>query len=303
MKFLISGSSGLVGAYLLEDLRRRNEDITKLARPATTKTRADKNIEWDIQNKKINFKELEGFDTVIHLAGANISGHRWTKRYKKEIHDSRVDSTTFLTESLLQLEQPPRLVITASAMGYYGSHDPDEDLTEASRPGEGFLAGVCHDWEAAAAPLKDAGIRVAHLRFGVILGKEGGALAKMLPIFKAGLGGPIGSGRQIMSWISVKEIPDIIRHIVTEKHLSGPVNAVSPHPVSNREFTQTLAAVLRRPAVLPVPAFALRLALGEMADELLINGAKVLPDRLHRSGYTFRYAHLKPALADILGLS
>lgn len=303
MKYAITGSTGLVGNHLLEDLRRRQADVTRIVRPATGKTGADKTIEWDIENKRINFAELEGFDAVIHLAGANISGRRWTRSYKKLIYDSRIDSTRFLAESILQLERPPRVVLTASAMGYYGPRDPEEDVTEDSAPGEGFLAGVCKDWEAASEPMKKAGIRVVHLRFGVILGKEDGALAKMLPIFQAGLGGPIGSGRQMMSWISVNEIPDIVGHIVTDQSLRGPVNVVSPHPVSNLEFTKTLGSVLHRPAFLPVPPFALRLALGEMADELLINGAKILPDRLHSSGYAFRYAHLKQALADVLDKS
>lgn len=300
MKYAVTGSTGLVGRHLTAALARRGADVTRITRPATDKTGLDKTIEWDIQNKRINFAQLEGFDTIIHLAGANISDRRWTKSYKKLIYDSRIDSTKFLTQSILQLENPPQLVITASAMGYYGARNPEEELTEDSPPGEGFLAEVCKDWEAAAQPLNDAGIRVVHLRFGVILAKEGGALAKMLPVFKTGLGGPIGSGRQIMSWISVKEIPDIIAHIIANRHLSGPVNVVSPHPVSNLEFTKTLGSVLGRPAFLPVPPFVLRLMLGDMADELLINGAKIFPDRLHSSGYIFQHAHLKQVLADLL---
>ena len=244
--------------------------------------------------------QLEGQDAVVHLAGENIAGAPWSQERKKTIRDSRVVGTRFLCDSLLRLERPPETLVSASATGYYGDRG-EEILREESGPGEGFLAEVCRDWEEATGEAVRKGMRVVNLRIGMVLSAEGGALAKMLPTFRAGAGGRVGSGRQYMSWIALPDLVDAIRHAIATDSLRGPVNAVSPHPVTNREFTKTLGHVLGRPTVAFLPAFAARLLFGEMADELLLASARVEPAKLLASGYRFRLPEVEGAIRYLLG--
>jgi len=243
---------------------------------------------------------LDGVDAVVHLAGANIAAGRWTPARKAEIRRSRVEGTRSLCEALSRLAHPPTVLVSASAVGYYGNRGT-ETLTEESPAGTGFLADVCRAWEAAAQPVSQAGIRVVNLRFGMILSPLGGALAKMLLPFKLGAGGRIGSGEQFMSWIALDDAIGAIQYALGEESVRGPVNAVAPAPVSNTDFTRTLARVLRRPALFPLPAFAARLLFGEMADALLLGGARVMPARLQAAGYGFRFPELEGALRHLLG--
>jgi uncharacterized protein (TIGR01777 family) len=242
---------------------------------------------------------LEGFAAAIHLSGANVAAHRWTAAYKREMTSSRVQSTRALAETLAGLRNPPQTFLIASAIGIYGNRG-DELLDESSAPGSGFLADLCQQWEAAAQPAVDAGIRVVHLRFGVILGPGPGALAKMLPIFRLGLGGPLGSGRQWLSWISLDDVIAAILFILDTPTLAGPVNLTAPHPVTNAEFTRALSVAVHRPAVLPAPAFALRLALGQMADAALLSSARAVPSRLLASRFQFAHPNVEQALAAAL---
>ncbi|MFQ5915907.1 MAG: TIGR01777 family oxidoreductase, partial [Nitrospinota bacterium] len=239
-------------------------------------------------------------DAAVHLSGENIGEGRWTAAKKAAIRDSRVKSTRLLAETLARLEQPPRVFVCASAVGYYGDRG-EEVLREESPLGSGFLPDLSLEWESAAEPAVQKGIRVVHLRNGIVLSPKGGALAKMLPPFKLGLGGKLGSGRQYVSWISLDDMVGVIRHALERESLSGPVNAVAPNPVTNAEFTQTLGRVLSRPTVFQVPAFTLRLAFGEMADAALLASARVEPARLLASGYSFRHPELEGALRHILG--
>ena len=305
MQIVISGASGLIGSCLVRELPRLDPSVhcVKLVRrPAGAATAPDE-IPWDPGQGRLESDRLEGADVVLHLAGASIAGRRWSARYKDEILHSRVAGTQTLTQALAGLRQPPRLFLTASAVGYYGNRSPEESVDEESRPGEGFLSRVCRAWETAADPARDAGIRVVHLRFGMVLSPAGGALARLLPVFRLGLGGRIGDGRQPVPWIALDEIPLIVRHLIWTAAVDGPVNAVAPDVPDNAGWTRTLARVLRRPAALPVPAFALRLLFGEMADEALLGGARVRPRRLLDSGYAFRWPELEPALRDILSVN
>jgi uncharacterized protein (TIGR01777 family) len=243
---------------------------------------------------------LEGLDAAVHLAGENLATGRWTAEKKARIRESRVNGTRFLCEALVRLAQPPKALMCASAIGYYGDRG-EAILREDSPAGSGFLAEVCRAWEGAAAAAVQQGIRVVHLRIGVVLSPAGGALAKMLTPFKMGLGGKIGSGQQYMSWIALDDLLGIIHHALTSDTLQGPVNAVAPQPVTNVEFTTTLGRVLARPTLLPMPAFAARLAFGEMAQELLLASTRVVPASLLASGYGFRYPELEGALRHLLG--
>ncbi|MXY16304.1 MAG: TIGR01777 family protein, partial [Acidobacteria bacterium] len=243
---------------------------------------------------------LDGIDAVVHLAGENIAGGRWTAARKARIRDSRVDGTHRLCAALAGLDAPPRVLVAASAIGYYGDRG-DELLDEAASPGIGFLPEVSRAWEAAAAPAREAGIRVVHLRIGIVLSPAGGALGQMLLPFKLGVGGVLGSGDQYMSWISIGDVVGIVRYALANESLSGPVNAVAPQAVTNREFTRTLGAVLRRPTILPAPAFAMRLALGEMADALLLASTRVDPAALRATAFEFQHPELDGALRHVLG--
>ena len=298
-KILISGASGLIGTSLIRASGANQISLTRLVRKSRPESQQE--ICWSPQSSPAmaDAAQLEGFDAVIHLSGANIGAHRWTAAYKREIVASRVQSTHALAQLLAGLKNPPRAFLCASATGIYGNRG-DEILTESSAPGSGFLAETCVQWEAAAQPAKDAGIRVVHLRFGAGLSLEGGALAKLLPIFRMGLGGKLGSGKQWMSWMSLPDMVSAIFHIIQEAQLSGPVNMVSPILVTNAEFTRTLANVLHRPAIFTVPAFALRIVVGEMADEAVLASTRVLPARLAETGFHFQHARLALALESLL---
>jgi uncharacterized protein (TIGR01777 family) len=251
--------------------------------------------------REIDAAGLEGFDSLLHLAGENVGSGRWTAARKAAIRDSRVNGTRFLCDALAELARPPKTLVCASAVGYYGDRG-EEPLTEESPPGTGFLAEVCREWEAASAPAARKGVRVVALRIGMVLSPEGGALARMLPLFRAGLGGVIGGGRQYISWVALDDLPGIVLHSMQCGDLSGPVNAVAPRPVTNREFTEALGKALSRPTPLPVPAFALRLAVGgEMADALLLASARVVPKRLLDTGFAFRSPELETTLLRLLG--
>jgi uncharacterized protein (TIGR01777 family) len=293
MRVLMSGASGLLGSAIARALEANRVLVGRLVRGGAPSSAA--HIRWD-PGKALDL--IPGFDGVIHLAGESVVG-RWTAAKKARIRDSRVLGTRTLAEAIARVEPKPRVFLAASAIGYYGDRG-DEILREESASGTGFLAEVCREWEDAAEPAMQAGIRVVHLRIGVVLSKQGGALDKMLLPFRLGLGGKLGSGRQWMSWIHVDDIVSAVQHALSNEAVRGPVNLVAPNPVTNAEFTATLGKALSRPAVLPAPAFALRLALGEMADGALLASARVEPARLLASGYVFRFRELQTALENIL---
>jgi uncharacterized protein (TIGR01777 family) len=294
MKVLISGATGLVGSALVPFLTTGGHEAARLSRRA-----GPEDVAWDPVARELDAGALEGMDGVVHLAGENIAG-RWTAARKERIRRSRIDGTRLLAERLASLDRKPRVLVCASAIGYYGDRG-DEILREDSPAGSGFLAEVCREWEAAAEPARRAGIRVVHLRFGVILTSAGGALAQMLTPFRMGLGGRVGSGRQYLSWVSLDDAVGAIHHALTREGLHGPVNVVAPRPVTNLELTRTLGRVLSRPTLFPLPAFAARLVFGEMADALLLASARVVPERLQAAGYEFRHPDLEGALRHVLG--
>ena len=296
MKILVTGANGLVGGTLVPFLTTGGHEVVRLTRG---RKRAG-GPTWDPEKGTIDRAALEGFDAVVHLAGENISTGRWTTDKKARIHDSRVHGTRLLCEALASLERPPRVLVAASAIGFYG-HRGRDVVDEDSAPGSGFLADVCREWEAATAPAAARGIRVVNLRIGVILSANGGALASLLTPFKLGAGGPVGSGKQYMSWIAIDDVADAILFAITNQSLSGPVNAVAPAPVANADFARTLGAVLSRPAIVPLPAFAVRLLFGEMGEELLLSSTRVEPHRLQAAGFTYRFPTLEPALRHLLG--
>ena len=296
MKVLVTGATGLVGSELVPFLTKQGHDVYRLTRG---KAHEAHDIVWDPSRNQFPKGRIEGTDVVIHLAGENIAGKRWNSAVKSELRRSRVEGTKLLCETITQLETLPKTLICASAIGFYGDRG-SEMLNETSAGGTGFLADVCREWEAASEPARAKGIRVVNLRTGVVLSTKGGALAKMLPPFKMGVGGVVGSGTQYWSWITIDDLVGVINHCVTHEKLSGPVNATSPCPVTNYDFTKTLGTVLGRPTIFPMPAFAARIALGEMANDLLLASAKVLPNRLSESGYQFLYPSLEPALRHLL---
>lgn len=296
MKILISGSSGLVGSALMESLETGGHDVARLVRHAPSSANE---IEWSPDRYSIALARIEGFDAVVHLAGESIAEGRWNDEKKARIRDSRIKSTQLLSESFAQLLQPPKVFVSASAIGYYGNRG-DEILTENSKPGDDFLAGVGVEWEKATKKAIEKGIRVANLRFGVILDAHGGALAKMLPPFRMGIGGRIGDGKQWMSWVALDDVVSIIEFVLLNDSLSGPFNVVAPNPVRNAEFTRALGKALSRPAFLPVPAFGARLAFGEMADALLLSSQRVEPARLKEAGYQFQFPDLSGALKKVV---
>jgi len=291
---LVSGASGLIGSALLPALQSRGYEVTRLVR-GTALGKGD--IAWD-PSHPLPPQSVSGFDAVVHLAGESIVG-RWTDVKKRRVRESRVQGTRNLAEALAVAPQAPRVFISASAIGYYGDRG-EETLREESSTGIGFLPEVCREWEAAAEPATRAGIRTAQMRFGVVLSASGGALKKMLPPFRMGVGGNIGNGRQWMSWIAIDDVVDAIQHVIKTDSLHGPVNVVGPNPVRNSEFTKTLASVLSRPAVFPMPAFAARLVFGQMADELLLASQRVEPAKLMATGYVFQKPELRAALENIL---
>ncbi|HEX8748641.1 MAG TPA: TIGR01777 family oxidoreductase [Pyrinomonadaceae bacterium] len=297
MKVLVSGASGLVGSAVVSNLASKGVEILQLVRKSPLDEAHE--ILWNPAEAITDTVKLEGLDAVIHLAGEPVAEGRWTEEKKRRIRESRVLGTKVLAEALARLEQKPSVLLSASAVGYYGSRG-SEILTEESAPGDDFLARVCRDWEEATAPAVEAGIRVVMTRFGIILSAEGGALAKMLTPFKLGVGGRMGSGQQYMSWISLEDVVGVIDFLLEKGSLSGPVNTVAPKPVTNSEFTDALGDALSRPTLIPVPKFALRAAFGEMADTALLASQRVEPARLKESGYVFRHTELKDALRDIL---
>jgi hypothetical protein len=252
-------------------------------------------IQWDPNAGRLDPESLAGVDAFVHLSGENVAVLRWTNAAKNRIRDSRVNSTHLLADAISRMRPLPRVLVVASAVGCYGNRG-DELLTEDSPPGSGFLAGVCREWEAAAEPARAAGVRVVNVRIGIVLSSAGGALAKMLTPFRLGLGGVIGSGRQWMSWIALSDLVRAFEFTLNSSGLEGPVNAVSPQPVTNREFTKTLGAAVHRPTVMPIPASMLHLALGEMADETLLASTRVIPERLTAAGFAFEYPRLEDAL-------
>jgi uncharacterized protein (TIGR01777 family) len=297
-RILVSGVSGPIGAALLPSFKTRGYEITRMVRGAVTgQVNADDQIAWDA-GKPIAPEKVSGFDAVIHLAGESIVG-RWTNEKKKKIRDSRVAGTTNLARALAQTKDKPQVFVSSSAIGYYGDRG-NEVLNEESAPGEGFLPDVCREWEAATQAAIDAGIRTVQIRTGVVLSPTGGALGKMLTPFKMGVGGRIGDGRQWMSWIDVQDMVGAIHHILKSDLLQGPVNMVAPKPVTNAEFTKTLASVLSRPAIFPLPAFVVKLAFGEMGETVLLGSQRVEPAQLVASGYPFRFADLRASLENIL---
>jgi uncharacterized protein len=293
-RILVSGSSGPIGSALLPSLKAQGFAVTRLVRnPAGSSDQ----IVWD-PSRPLSPDSISGFDAIIHLAGESIAG-RWTDAKKQRILDSRRQGTNHLAEAAAQAPQRPRVFVSASAVGFYGNRG-DEILREDSPSGEGFAAEICRAWEAAAQPAAQAGIRTAQMRFGVVMSADGGALPKMLTPFRLGLGGRLGNGRQWWPWVSVRDVVGAIQHVLNHESLSGPVNTVAPNPVTNAEFTSILASVLRRPAIFPMPAFAVRLIFGEMGEELFLGSQRVEPAKLAATGYQFQHRDLKNALKEIL---
>jgi uncharacterized protein (TIGR01777 family) len=297
MIIAITGSSGLVGSALVHALEGDGHLVRPVVRRAARPGANE--IRWDPDHGIIDAPEFAGVDAVVHLAGENIAAHRWTQSFKDKILQSRVRSTKLLCDTLAGLASKPSDLISASAIGYYGSRG-DELLDESAINGRGFLAEVCQQWEAATVSARDADIRVVNLRIGFVLSKDGGGLAKMLTPFRLGGGGVIGSGNQYMSWIAIDDLVRVIQFTLSAAALVGPVNAVAPHPVTNREFTKTLGNVLHRPTILPMPAFAAKLAFGEMADDMLLGGARIEPRALNNARFEFRFPQLDAALRHIL---
>jgi len=289
MRIAVTGSTGLVGSALVSSLARAGHDVVRLKRPE----------HWDPENRTVNLSAFSGANAIVHLAGENIASGRWTPARKRRIRDSRSIGTKLIAETISRIDPPPQVLVSSSAVGYYGDRG-NELLREESPAGEGFLADVCREWEGATDTATRKGIRVVHLRTGLVLSTKGGAMAKMLLPFKFGVGGKIGSGKQYWSWISLDDICGVIVHCIQASGLHGPVNAVSPSPVTNIEFTKTLGRVLGRPTIFPLPAFAARLALGEMADELLLSSARVEPAKLVDSRFVFKHRELESTLRYLL---
>ena len=296
MNVLVSGASGMVGSALVPLLKSGGESVRRLVRDGGD----EHDVSWRPERNEIDERRLSSLDGVVHLAGEGIASGRWTAEKKARIRDSRVKGTRLLCEALARQSSPPRVLVCASAVGFYGSRG-DAPLDEESSLGPGFLAELCRDWEGATRPAIDRGIRVVRLRIGFVLSATGGGLARMVRPFRMGVGGVVGSGRQWMSWIALEDLIGAIVHVLKAEALRGPVNAVAPEPVTNREFTKTLGRVVGRPTILPMPAVAARLVFGELADELLLSSQRVAPKRLRDSGFPFRWPTLDAALRHLLG--
>jgi uncharacterized protein (TIGR01777 family) len=293
MRILISGASGLLGSAIRPALAGAGHSTSALVRRAPA---ADGEVQWN-PGQPLDPQSLVRFDAVVHLAGKAISG-RWSEEFKREVRESRVQGTQTLAVAAAESYRRtglPRVFVAASATGYYGNRG-DEELSEDSKPGSGFLSEVCEEWEAATSPAADAGIRVVNLRIGVVLAKHGGALRAMLPAFRLGLGGPVGDGRQYMSWITLDDVVGAFLFALSNERLRGPVNAVAPQPVHNLEFVRALGKALHRPALFPLLAFVVRTVFGEMGEALLLSSARVRPARLEAAGYAFRHSELNEAL-------
>lgn len=297
-RIAVSGASGLIGGALVPFLSTGGHRVDRLVRHAPARGTTD--VRWDPAAGLLDGAALEGVDAVVHLAGENVAAGRWTAARKAAICASRVAGTRLLAETLARLQRPPRVLVSASAIGWYGGRG-DEALTETSDPGTGFLVEVCQAWEAATASARDAGIRVVCLRLGVVLAARGGALARMLPVFRVGAGGVVGGGRQVVSWIALDDVVGVIHHALWDETLAGPVNATAPDPVTNAELTRILGRVLGRPTPVPLPAPVVRLLFGEMGEALLLAGARVLPARLAAAGFAFGEPALEGALRSELG--
>jgi uncharacterized protein (TIGR01777 family) len=297
MKVAITGASGLIGSALSPFLSAGGHEVVRLVRRAP---KAADEITWDPEGSGIDGEALEGVDAVVHLAGENLAAGRWNRRRKARIRDSRIGPTRLLAGTLARMKRTPKALISASAVGYYGDRG-DAWLTEETAPADDFLGRLVREWEEAAAPAAQAGIRVVHPRLGMVLSPAGGALRKMLLPFRMGLGGVLGDGRQYMSWIAIDDLVGVIHHALVRDDVRGPVNVVAPSPVTNTEFTKALGRVLRRPTVAPAPAFALRLVFGEMADATILASIRVKPEKLVATGYRFRFPELEPALRHVLG--
>ena len=297
MRIVVTGATGLVGAQLVAALEQSGAQVIRaVRRPVKDESRE---LSWDPEAGKIDAARFEGVDAVVHLAGENIAGGRWSEAFKRKIRDSRVKGTRLIAEAIAGAKNGPRTFVCASAIGYYGSRG-DETLTESSAPGDDFLAKVCQEWEAACQPARDAAVRVVNTRIGVILSTKGGALKKMLTPFKLGLGGKVGDGRQYMSWVALDDVVGAMQFALTTSQVSGPINLVAPRAVTNLAFTKTLGQVVSRPTIFPMPAFAARLAFGEMADALLLSSTRVDPQALTAAGYQFRWPELEPALRHLI---
>ena len=291
---VIAGASGLVGQALSAALEQDGHAVRHLVRRPVRD--ADAEIEWQPAEGRIDAEELNGVDVVINLCGENIAEGRWNAAYKQRLRSSRIDSTSLLARTIATLPHKPRVLCSASAIGFYGVRG-EEPLDESSPPGDGFLADLCQDWERANEPAWEAGIRIVQLRIGVVLSAEGGALKKLIGPFRAGLGGVLGSGKQFMSWIALADLVDAIRFVIDNDAIHGAVNVTAPNPATNWQFTKTLGKALGRPTLLPVPAFALRMLVGgQMADEMLLGGAKIYPHKLQEAGFMFSYSTIEAAV-------
>ena len=295
MQVLVTGATGFIGSHFVPFLAQRGHTVQRVTRRPSRPG----DVAWNPARGEIDAAALQSPEAVVHLAGENIADDRWTEAKKQRIRDSRIKGTRLLSDTLAELPHPPRVLVSASAVGYYG-HRGEEVLTEESGSGKGFLAAVCRQWEAATQPAVHAGIRTVCLRNGLVLRADGGVLHTLLPSFKLGLGGPVGSGRQYGSWIALPDLLHVILHCIETETLAGPVNAVAPTPVTMQEFATTLGQVLNRPTRVTVPEFAAHLALGEMANELVLASARVVPARLSTNGYGFIHATLAVALRDLL---
>ena len=296
MKILISGSHGFIGSAVHRSLSQQGHSLLRLIR--LTQIAKSDEVFWNLPDNYIDHSKLTNLDAVIHLAGENLFG-RWNEKKKQAIHDSRVKGTAFLAKTLAAMEHKPKVLICASAIGYYGNRGEDECI-ETIEAGDSFLSTVCCQWEQSARPASEAGVRVVNLRFGVVLGKEGGSLAKMLPAFKMGMGGPLGNGQQWVSWVSIVDAVRAIEFAIEHETLQSPVNVVSPHPVRNKEFAHAVGHALHRPEVVPVPKRMLKFMFGEMADETVLASTKVLPKKLQTEDFQFQHPDLNTALEAIL---
>ncbi|MCW2918751.1 MAG: NAD-dependent epimerase/dehydratase [Actinomycetia bacterium] len=295
MRVAITGASGLIGSALTTSLRADGHDVVRMVRK---EARRPDEARWD-PHGAVDTAALEGLDAVVHLAGAGVGDHRWTESYKEQIRDSRTAGTRTLAEALAGLGRPPRVLVSGSAIGFYGDTG-DSETDESGAQGDGFLAEVVRDWEASAAPAAAKGIRVVHPRTGLVLAREAGLLGRVLPLFKLGVGGKLGNGRQWMSWISLSDQVAALRFLIDHDDLEGPVNLTAPHPVTNSDFTTAVAKAVRRPAILSVPPIALRIALGQFADEGALVSQRVVPRKLTETGFTFDHPDLDSALTAVL---
>lgn len=299
MRVAVTGSTGLIGTAVTRFLRDAGHEVTRVVRSYSGLPPHERAVVWHPTEGKVEAAGLEGHDVAIHLAAESVAGV-WTSGKKRRIRESRVRGTALFARTLAGLKTPPRTLFSASGIHVYGNRPPDELIDEDSRPGSGFLAELVRDWEAATSPARDAGIRVVHTRFGNVMSPDGGILAVLLPLVKLGLGATFGAGDQYWPWIAIDDIPPAMLHVLERPEIAGPVNFVAPEQVTQAQFTHALAAAVHRPAFLRMPAFAARLAPGHMGDEVLLSGARVVPRKLMDSGYDFRFATLRGALATLL---